>query len=247
MIEDGVLDNPKVDYSLALHMWNERPLGWIGISSGPSMAGGEIFKIKVIGKGGHGAAPHLAIDPILGAAQVISAVQGIVAREVPPLQSAVVSICTIHGGETFNVIPPSVEMTGTIRTFEPSIRDLVLQRFEQTVRSAAESAGCQVELEVKRLTPAVINHAPLALQVQQSAQHLFPDDMIDSTNYTTMGSEDMAYIMEKVPGCFFFIGSANDDKNLNASHHHPKFDFDEEALPRAVALMVQVVVDLLHK
>jgi amidohydrolase len=246
MIEDGVLDNPKVDYALALHMWNERPLGWIGISSGASMAGGEIFKIKVIGKGGHGAAPHLAIDPIFCAAQIISALQGIVSRDVPPLQSAVVSVCTIHGGETFNVIPPSVEMTGTIRTYESSVRDCVLDRFENTVRSVAKALGCTVELDLQRLTPAVINHAPLALAVQQAAQHLFAGDNIDMSNYTTMGSEDMAYIMDKVPGCFFFIGSANDDRNLNASHHHPKFDFDEEALPRAVALMVQVVVDLLH-
>ncbi len=119
MIADGVLENPKVDIALALHVWNEKPVGWIGISNGPAMAGAEIFKIKVLGKGGHGAVPHLAVDPLLAAAQIVTALQGIVARNVAPLQTAVVSVCTIHGGETFNVIPPMVEMTGTIRTFEP--------------------------------------------------------------------------------------------------------------------------------
>jgi amidohydrolase len=245
MMEDGVLENPKVDVVLALHVWNERPLGWIGISDGPSMAGGEIFKLKVIGKGGHGAAPHLAVDPILAAAQIVVALQGITARSVPPLQSAVVSVCTIHGGETFNVIPPSVEMTGTIRTFEPEVRSRVLERFEKTVWSVADAMGCQVEIDLKRLTPAVINDAPTAAIVQGSARHLFPQAQIDTANYVTMGSEDMAYVMEKVPGCFFFIGSANEEKNLDASHHHPKFDIDEDALPRAAALMAQAVSDIL--
>lgn len=246
MIEDGVLENPKVDFALALHVWNERPLGWIGISDGPSMAGGEIFKIKVLGKGGHGAAPQFAVDPVLAAAQIVAALQGIVARSVPPLQSAVVSVCTIHGGETFNVIPPAVEMTGTIRTFEPAVRSRVLERFEKTVWSVADAMGCQVEIDLKRLTPAVINHAPTAETVQKAAHRLFPKEQIDTANYTTMGSEDMAYIMEKVPGCFFFIGSANEEKKLDASHHHPKFDIDEDALPRAAALMAEAIAGILR-
>ncbi len=246
MIEDGVLDNPKVDIALALHVWNDKPAGWIGIPEGAAMAGGEIFKIKVTGKGGHGAAPHLAVDPILAAAQIINSLQSIVAREVPPLQSAVVSVCTIHGGETFNVIPPAVEMTGTIRTFEPKVRALILARFSELVTSVAEGFRCNADLDLKRLTPAVINHTPTAAIVEQAAHRLFPSSQIETTNYTTMGSEDMAYIMEKVPGCFFFIGSANAEKGLDASHHHPKFDIDESVLPGAAALMAEAVMLLLH-
>lgn len=245
MIEDGVLDNPKVDYALALHVWNERPLGWIGVSDGASMAGGEIFKIKIIGKGGHGAAPHLAVDPILAAAQVVSALQGIAARNVAPLQSAVVSVCTIHGGETFNVIPPAVEMSGTIRTFEPGVRRKVLERFEKTVQAVAEGLGCRAEVDVKRLTPAVINDNGVARRVQETARALFPENEPDAGNYVTMGSEDMAYIMEKVPGCFIFIGSANPEKGLDAAHHHPKFDIDEAALPRGAALLAASAASLL--
>jgi amidohydrolase len=246
MIENGVLDNPKVDVALALHVWNEKPVGWIGISSGPAMAGAEIFKVKVTGKGGHGAVPHLAVDPILAAAQIVSALQGIVSRNIAPLQTAVVSVCTIHGGETFNVIPPAVEMTGTIRTFEPDVRARVLERFKQTVNSVAEAMGCQVEIDLQLLTPATVNQRETALRVQAVAQHLFPHSDVDTSNYTTMGSEDFAFVLDKVPGCFMFIGSANPEKGLDAGHHHPKFDIDEAALPRGAALMAAAVSEYLR-
>jgi amidohydrolase len=245
MIADGVLATPRVDACLALHVWNEKPLGWVGISDGPSMAGGEIFKIRVIGKGGHGAVPQLAVDPILAAAHIVTALQGIVARNVGPLETAVVSVCTIHAGETFNVIPPVVEMTGTIRTFDPAIRRKVLERFEQTVRSSAEALGCQAELQIDRLTPAVVNDTPTARQVQAVARQLLPEAVIETGNYITMGSEDMAYMMEQVPGCFFFVGSANPAIGFSAAHHHPKFDIDENCLPGAAALMAASVVRLL--
>ena len=245
MIEDGVLENPKVNVALALHVWNEKPVGWVGIAGGPVMAGAEIFKIKVRGKGGHGAVPHLAVDPILAAAQVVSALQGIVARNIAPLQTAVVSVCTIHGGETFNVIPPTVEMTGTIRTFEPAVRTRVLERFEKTVHSIAEGMGCQAEIELQILTPATINQPETAARVQAVARRLLPEADVDTANYITMGSEDFAFVLEKVPGCFFFIGSANPEKGLDAGHHHPRFDIDEAALPRGAALMAATITDLL--
>lgn len=245
MIADGVLENPKVDRALALHVWNEKPVGWIGVPPGPAMAGAEIFKVKVTGKGGHGAVPHLAVDPILAAAQIISALQGIVARNVAPLQTAVVSVCTIHGGETFNVIPPSVEITGTIRTFEASVRERVLERFSETIHSVACGMGCQADISLQLLTPATINQPLAAEGVSNVARQLFPKETVDTGNYVTMGSEDFAFILEKVPGCFFFIGSANHEKGLDAGHHHPKFDIDETALPRGVALMSAAIMDYL--
>jgi amidohydrolase len=245
MIGAGVLENPKVDVALGLHVWNEKPVGWIGISNGPAMAGAEIFKIIVKGKGGHGAVPHLAVDPILAAGQIVVALQGIVARNVAPLQSAVISVCTIHGGETFNVIPPQVELTGTIRTFDPEVREKVLERFNKTVCSVAEGMGCQAEIDIHRLTPATINQPETASQVYAVAQRLFPDATIDPANYVTMGSEDFAFVLEKVPGCFFFVGSANPEKGLDAGHHNPKFDFDESILPDAVGLMAATIAELL--
>jgi amidohydrolase len=247
MIEDGVLEDPKVDVALGLHLWNEKPIGWLGISNGALMAGAEIFKIRVVGKGGHGAAPHLAVDPVLAAAQIVSGLQGIVARNVNPRQTAVISVCTIHGGETFNVIPPAVELTGTIRTFETEVRVQVMKRFEETVRGIGEAMGCQIEIEMKQLTPATVNHPEISGIVQDVARQLFADAEIDPANFVTMGSEDFAFILEKIPGCFFFVGSANQEKGLNASHHHPKFDFDEAALMRATALMSATIFNLLYK
>ena len=246
MIDAGVLENPRVDTVLALHLWNEKPLGWIGVPDGPAMAGAEYFKIKVRGKGGHGAVPHLAVDPVLASAQIVSALQGIVSRNVAPLQAAVVSVCTIHGGEAFNVISPEVEMTGTIRSFEPAVRARVLERFNKTVNAVADAMGCQAEIDVQRLTPATINSPEIAAKIQSVARKLFPETVVDATNYTTMGSEDFAFVLEKVPGCFFFIGSANPGKGLDAGHHHPKFDFDENALPRAAALMAAAAIAALH-
>jgi amidohydrolase len=246
MMKDGVLDNPKVDLCLALHVWNEQPVGWIGISPGPSMAGAEIFNITVKGKGGHGAVPHLAVDPVLASAQIVTALQSIAARNVAPLEAAVVSVCTIHGGEAFNVIPPEVKMTGTIRTFEPAIRERVLERFNQIVSGAASAMGCEAVIDVQRLTPATINQPATAAKVQATARRLFPKAEIETGDHITMGSEDFAFFLEKVPGCFFFVGSANHEKGFDAAHHHPRFDIDEDCLPRAAALMAAAVMDILR-
>lgn len=246
MIIEGVLDHPKPDLSLALHLWNDQPLGWIGVSQTSSMAGAEIFKINIRGKGGHGAAPHLANDPIVASAQIITALQSITSRNIHPLKSSVVSVCTINGGKAFNVIPQEVQLAGTIRTFDPEIREKVLERFDVIVYGMAETMGCQADIEINRLTPAVINHPILASKVQEITKKLFPNVIIDDANYVTMGSEDMAFIMEQIPGCFFFVGSANHEKNLDASHHHPRFDFDEQALVRAVAILAASTVDFLN-
>lgn len=244
MVEEGVLNDPHPDYALALHLWNERPAGWIGVSSGATMAAAEIFNIRLTGKGGHGAVPNLTIDPVVAAAQIITALQSIVSRNVSPLQTAVVSVTSLHGGEAFNVIPPQVTLQGTIRTFDPEVRLLVIERFNQIAQSIAQAMGCQVDLEIKSITPAVINHPDVAGRVQDVAAKLLPGAQI-STQFSTMGSEDMAFMMQEIPGCYFFIGSANPTKGLNAAHHHPRFDFDESVLPKAAALMTAAVIDLL--
>ncbi len=247
MIRDGVLDHPKPEYTLGLHLWNEKPLGWLGVSGGPVMAGAEQFQIRVIGKGGHGAAPHTTTDPVTAAAQIISAVQTIVARNVNPLQTAVVSITSVHGGTAFNVIPQEVILEGTIRTYELGVRERVLKRFDEVVRGVAEALNCRVEMKVERVTPAVINNEEIARRVQESARRVLPESELNTDPYTTMGAEDMAFLLERVPGCFFFVGSANHEKGLDYGHHHPKFDVDENALPRAAALMATAVADLLRK
>ena len=245
MMKDGVLEGPKVDMTLSMHLWNEKPLGWVHVAKGPVMAGAEEFKIKIIGKGGHGAIPNLAIDPVVCAAQIISAAQSIVSRNVGPLETAVVSFTIVKGGTAFNVIPQEVMMEGTIRTFDPQVRNKVVNRFEEIVKGVASAMGCQAEVNVKQLTPALINAEHVTATVQESARRVLPQANHDNTPYLTMGAEDMAYIQSKVDGCYFFIGSANTEKHLDYGHHHPKFDFDEQALISGAALMAAAAADIL--
>jgi amidohydrolase len=245
MMRDGVLDSPRVDKSLSLHLWTEKPLGWLGIAAGPVMAGAEIFTITVTGKGGHGAIPQQTIDPVVAAAQIVSALQTIVSRNVAPLEAAVVSVTTLHTGTAFNVIPQMAELTGTIRTFDPGVRQKVIQRFEQIARGVGEALDCKVDVEIKRMTPALINDETISTLVQATAQHVLPESDLDTSRYITMGAEDMAFMQEKVPGCYFFVGSNDKAHHLDYGHHHPKFDFNEEALIRASALMASAAMDLL--
>ncbi len=244
MLADGVLENPRPDYSLALHLWNDQPLGWLGVTPGPAMAASDRFQVTLSGRGGHGASPHLAIDPVLAGAQVVTALQSIVARNIDPLKSAVVTVTSLAGGDAFNVIPSTVSIRGTIRSFEPQVRSVVMERFHQVVDGVAQAMGCQAQIETWRITPAVVNDPQVTNRVQSVAERLLPDCDLDKVG-RTMGSEDMAYLMDDIPGCYFFIGSADAARGLNAPHHNPLFDFDEAALPRAAAMMAATVVDLL--
>jgi amidohydrolase len=245
MIKDGVLESPKPDYALAMHVWNGQPVGWVGIGTGPMMAGAETFKVQLTGKGGHGAIPDLTIDPVVAAAQIISSLQTIVSRNVPPLDTAVVSVTSISSGKAFNVIPSSAELLGTIRTFDAGVRKIVLKRFEEIIKNVAAAFNCQAEISSNQITPPVVNDHKVAGKVIETFRKNFPEWTFDE-KCQTMGSEDMAFMLERIPGCFFFVGSANPEKGLSHSHHHPKFDIDEEVLPRGVALICEAALNLLN-
>jgi amidohydrolase len=245
MLRDGVLESPKVEKTLSMHVWNDKPVGWIHVAKGSVMAGAELFVVKLTGKGGHGAAPETTVDPVACAAQIVTALQTIVSRNVPPLKPAVVSVTSIHTGTAFNIIPQTAELNGTIRTFDPEVRKLVLARFQQIVTGIASSMGCESKITIQQVTAPVINNDAVAASVYRSVQSVFPNTEIADTSYLTMGAEDMGYMQEIVDGCYFFVGSANDEKNLNYNHHHPKFDIDEQALINGVALMATAAADLL--
>jgi amidohydrolase len=244
MIADGVLQDPKPDFALSLHVWNEKPVGWVGIVPGPVMAAADTFTVKITGKGGHGAGPHLTIDPIVTASHVVTALQTIISRNVNPLKTAVVTVASIHAGDAFNVIPADVEMKGTLRTFDSDVRDLVIERFTEVVNNVSLALGCQAEIEIKSITPAVVNDPGVTARIQQVARSLLTADTID-TQTTTMGAEDMAFILKDIPGCYFFIGSANVARHLDAPHHNAKFDFDESILSKAAGLMVASTLEFL--
>lgn len=246
MIKEGVLQNPRPVCALGVHIWNRKPLGELGIASGPVLAGAGKFKITVKGKGGHGAVPHLAVDPVLASAQIISVAQSIVSRNVDPQKAAVITFAGIHGGDAFNVIPHQVEMTGTIRYFEPEVGQMLYQRFKQVVLSVAEGMGCQAEMEVNDLTPAVINDAAITACLLRAAKKVLPDQKIDAHGYFTMGSEDFAFFQEELPSTYFFIGSSNAERGLIYGPHHPKFDFDEAVLPLAVVLTANAALEMLR-
>ena len=245
MIKEGVLESVKPDVALGMHLWNEKPLGWLGISDGPVMSASETFRITIRGKGGHGGKPHEAVDPIVASAGVISALQSLPAREVHPLDSSVISVCNIHAGEAHNVIPGEVALGGTIRTFRPETRDLVLKRFREIVTGVAQAHLCQAEIALEKISPAVQNDPEIAEIMRQTARRLYPEAKLDDS-YQTMASEDMAFFLQEVPGCYSFVGSANPKKGLDAKHHQPDFNFDEEALKTGVALIVGGVRDLLN-
>lgn len=244
MIADGVLNDPRPEVALALHVWNEKPVGWVGIVPGPFLAAADTFQVKVTGKGGHGAAPDSTRDPILAAAQIVSSLQSIVSRNISPLQSAVVTVASVHGGDAFNVIPSEVEMKGTLRSFELKVRERIVMRFGQIVDNVAHAMECEAVYDVKSLTPAVVNDPEVTRRVQQVAGELLSQDELDF-HTVTMVSEDMAFVMQQIPGCYFFIGSANKGKCLDAPHHSPKFNFDESILPKAAGLMVASAMEFL--
>lgn len=244
MIEAGVLENPKVDAAVSMHLWNTMPVGTVGVTPGPLMAGGDIFSIKIDGRGGHGALPHETVDPIMAAAQIILALQTVVSRNISPLDSAVVSVCKIKAGDAFNVIPQSAELQGTIRTFHPAVRQRVIERFVDLVDGVAESMGCKALIDLNKLTPAVVNDEKLTQVIYDAIQKNF-DHLKITDSCRSMVSEDMAFMMEKVPGCYVLIGTGKQNLEENYGHHHPKFNIQEEALPIAVAVMVASVMEIL--
>ena len=246
MVAEGVLENPRPDYALAMHVWNEKPVGWFGLAEGPVMAGSEIFKITVTGKGGHGAAPHRTADPIAASAQMISALQTVTSRNVNPLESAVLSVCKVEAGTAFNIIPQRAVLSGTIRTFEPAVRELVNARFAEIVNGVAGAMGCTAEIEITEVTSPVVNDPAVAHTVADVVSEVLPDATVDK-HYQTMGSEDFSFMMRDIPGCFMFVGSANAEKGLDFGHHHPRFNIDEACLPPSAAIIAQSAMTILRK
>jgi amidohydrolase len=238
MIADGALLNPAPQVSLGLHLWNDVPVGTVSVTEGAAMAGVSDVRITISGRGGHGALPDQTHDPIVAAAQVVSALQTVVSRNVSGMDTAVVSICTFHAGEASNIIPSAAQLTGTIRTYRNETMALVTARVREVVVGVAAALGCTAEVVITPLAPPVINDAATNARLRQTFAAA-PVQLID--NARTMASEDMACFLERVPGTFFFVGSANAARGLNYAHHHPQFDFDEDALPIGAGLLAAAV------
>ncbi|MBD1877822.1 M20 family metallopeptidase [Coleofasciculus sp. FACHB-T130] len=241
MIEAGVLQNPQVDGIIGLHLWNNLPLGTVGVRTGALMAATEGFRCTIQGKGGHGAIPHQTVDSILVSAHIVTALQTIVARNVSPLESAVVTVGELHAGKALNVIADTAFFTGTVRYFNPVLGELIPQRIEQIIAGICQSHGATYQLDYKRLYPPVINDAKMAELVRSVAEGVVETPIGIVPECQTMGGEDMSFFLQALPGCYFFLGSANVEKELAYPHHHPRFNFDETALEMGVEIFVRCV------
>ncbi|HEY9825836.1 MAG TPA: M20 family metallopeptidase [Stenomitos sp.] len=241
MIKAGVLQNPTVDAIIGLHLWNNLPLGTVGVRSGPLMAAVELFECEIQGRGGHGAMPHQTVDAVVVGSQVVNALQTIVARNVDPLESAVVTVGTFQAGQAHNVIADTARLTGTVRYFNPALGDMLPQRIEQVIAGVCQSQGASYHLNYWKLYPPVINDAAIANLVKAVAETVVETPAGVVPDCQTMGGEDMSYFLQAVPGCYFFVGSANANLGLHYPHHHPRFDFDETALAIGVELFARCV------
>lgn len=236
MCEEGALDGPTVRRIFGLHVWPLLPTGTIGSRAGTFLASAGVLTITVTGKGGHAAMPHLAIDPVTTAAKIVCELQTIVAREIDPLDAGVVSITTIHAGEAFNVIPPAVQMSGTIRSLTAAGMKYLQQRVREICEHTAQAHRCTATVEFPGNDyPPTVNDARLWELTQSLGRQMLGVDRVCETA-PVMGGEDFAYYAERIPGVFVGLGVRNESIGAVYNVHHPKFVADEAALPIGAAL-----------
>ncbi len=242
MIDAGVMENPRVDAAIGYHIWNSLPVGQVGMVEGPTMAHTDTFEIQIQGRGGHGAAPHLSVDSVVVAAHMITAMQSIVSRSVDPLERAVVTVGKMSAGDRHNIIAHTAHLSGTARSFAPEVAKLIPERVAAIAEHTCQMFGAKCHLDYKNVYPATVNDPAMVRRVWDSAVKA-----IGAANVVvarpSMGGEDMSFFLQAVPGCYFFIGSANPAKGVDVPHHHPEFQIDEDALAIGTTVIVQAILD----
>ncbi len=236
MLEDGALENPAPDAIFGLHIWNDDPVGKVIVHDTIAMVAGDGFKMTIKGKGGHGAQPQTTVDPIVIGTSIVSALQTIISRNLDPIRSGVVTVGAFHAGNASNVIPDTAELRGTIRSASPEDRALLHGRVEEISHGIAEAMGGTVEIDILFGVPAVMNEPEMAAIVREAVTDLFGADRLMEAPMK-MVSEDMSLFLNEVPGCYFFVGSNNAEKGYVYSHHHARFDIDEEAMATGVGAL----------
>ncbi len=242
MVSVGVLDG--VDKVIGAHLWLGLPCGQVGVKPGPLMASLDTFRVTIEGTGGHAAMPHQTVDPIAVAAQIVTNLQHIVSRNVDPLASTVISVTQINGGTTTNVIPGSVEMAGTVRTFDPALRAKIPELMQRVIAGVTTAHGARHRWEYEAGYNAVINDAEASDLVRRAVvRALGPEVLVEAT--PTMGAEDFSAYQQAVPGAFFFIGARNEARGIVHPHHHERFDLDERALDHGTRIFVAAASEFL--
>jgi len=243
MIKEGVMENPKVDYALGCHVWPEIPEGTIGVRSGPFMAAMDRYDLKIIGKGGHGAMPHLCVDALEVGTQVVSALQRISSRHINPLEPVVVTVGSFYAGTAFNIIAGEAVLNGTTRTFDLDIWHSWGERLEKVIRGVCESMGADFEFKFSKGYPPTINDNAMADLVRRCAAEVVgPDKVIEPAK--TMGGEDMSFFLQQSKGCFYLLGTGRDG---GPPIHNSKFTFNEDILALGVETHCRFALALLGK
>jgi len=239
-IEAGVLEEPAVDAGLGLHIDADTPTGAVVVMAGPAFAAPTAIAITIRGRGGHAAQPHRAVDAIVAASQVVTALQTVVSRSTDPSDTVVLTIGTIEGGDRHNIIAEQVRMTGTIRTFDARVLDRTLRRAEDVVAGVTAAMGATYEFTHYTSCPVLVNDAGMTALVEREARAFFGGDGVLRRAPST-GADDMACFLEKVPGCYFFLGAQPRQRSRRFPHHHPRFDFDERALTVGLEFALRLV------
>lgn len=250
MIEDGALENPKVDAAMGLHVGNlagGAKEGSIMVCYDNMMACLDRFKLKLIGKGCHGAYPETGVDPVVMAGYFLSNVQSIISRELSPTDPAVITFGKINGGFAYNIIPDSVELEGTVRAVDQSVRENIAKRMEKFAKGISETMRGSYEFEYIFGYPPLVNDESFTKDFVESAKKIIPEEDIVIMKKPAMGGEDMAYFLEEVPGTFFFMSTPKAVDGECYPHHNSKFDINEDILWKGTALLVQGAVDYLEK
>jgi len=241
MVDAGMLERFGIECAYGLHLYSQLPTGVLAFREGPFYASSDSIEIRIAGHGGHGAAPHLSVDPILVAAEFITSVQKIVSRQVDPVEPAVVTIGAVHGGTTHNVIPSSVSLLGTVRAFDHTVREKMAERIERVLRGVCDASGATYTFDYLWRYPVTANDASQTQYVRSLAERTLGATRVVSAE-RHMGAEDFSFFAERVPACYFMLGSSSDERT-SYPHHHGKFDIDEAALATGVEMMTALALD----
>ena len=242
MVKAGVLENPDVDIIVALHAWPFIETGKIGIWPGPYQASGDKFSVKIYGGGGHGAYPHKSKDPLLAANHAVIALQSIVSRQINAIDSTVLSVCTFHAGNAFNVIPEEVEFTGTVRCHNKEVRNSMEKRMEKILKGIVEAFDCNYELDYQYGVPMVVNNPEVLDLLAEAATQAIGENSVETLPGPVMGSEDFSLYLEKVPGAFVRLGNTNPGEE-EISVHNDRFNFNDDAIPYGMSTLTQFVLN----
>jgi amidohydrolase len=245
MIEDGALEEPEVDMIVAAHVAPLLPAGTIGIYLREACASADAFEIRIVGKGAHAAYPHLSRDPVVCGAQLITAIQSLVSRNIDPAQGLVVSVTRVQAGTATNIIPDEMLIGGTIRALRPEVRDLAFSRLAELVGGICQAHGLRGHLTMVDGYPTMINHEPVSRFIAETAAEMLGEDKV-IIRQPKFGSEDFAYFLQQCPGAGFELGCSNEAKGISHMLHTRRFDLDEEVLPLGVELYLRLIEKFFH-